>query len=153
MGAKKLVFSGEIGNELVEKVWKGNWSELILCSEGGCIYADRAVCDYLLKHEKKVIGVGAIMSAATPIIVCGSPAVCSSEVTFMAHFSSAQDTGGRAHEMKNHAEELDRWDKWSLELLSQRTGTSKEQWKDLMEQECHFGAKVALELGLIDEIL
>ena len=134
-------------------MYKTGWSELVLFSDGGCIYAANAVCDYLLAHEKKVIAVGQCMSAATAIIACGSPAVCSPGTVFMVHPPHAQDIGGRAHEVKNHAVELDRWEKWYMELLSERTGTTVDQWKDLMEQEAHFGAKVALELGLVDEVL
>ena len=129
---KRIIHSGEIDNSLVEKVYKPGWSELVLCSEGGCIYCARAVVDYLLAHDKKVIGIGQI---------------------YMAHFSSADGAAGGAHEMRNHAEELTRWNTWSLELLELRTGTSQDQWVDLMEKEVHFGAKVALELGLVDEIM
>ena len=150
---KRLIHSGEVNDFLVEKVYKPGWSELVLFSDGGCIYAASAVCDYLLTHEKKVIGVGQIMSAATAIIACGSPALCSPNTVFMVHSPHCQDIGGRAHEVKNHALELDRWERWYLELLETRTGTSQDQWKDLMTEETHFGAKVALELGLVDEIL
>ena len=135
------------------QVWKGGWSEIVLCSDGGCVYCMRAVCDYLLAHDKKVIGVGHIMSSATAILACGSPAVCSPSCRFMVHKSHLDNASGGIAEMKNNAEELRIESDWYFDLLEQRTKVTQEVWRDLCHEESCFGAKTALELGLVDEIL
>ena len=150
---KKLVYSGEIGNELVKAVWAGNWTELVLCSEGGDTDCCRAICDYLLSHEKRILVTGKCMSAATAIVACGNPAIATPSTRFMVHKSNIESVSGTAREMVNHGEELKLWDEWYVNLLEQRTKASSEQWRELCSEETCFGSKVALELGLVDEVL
>jgi ATP-dependent protease ClpP protease subunit len=150
---KKLVFSGEINNDLVEKVYRGGWSELILCSDGGCTYCMRAICDYLLKHDKKVMVVGQCMSSATAIVACGAPAVCSENCRFLVHKTHLDGASGGIPEMKNNAEELRIEEEWYFDLLEQRTKTTQDVWRELCSEESCFGSKLALELGLVDEII
>ena len=153
MAAKKLVFAGEINSTLVEKVWRGNWSELILCSDGGCTYCMRAICDYLLDKEKKVIGVGQIMSSATAILACGTPALCSPNCRFLVHASDLSEASGGIQEMRNNAEELKVEENWYLDVLEARTNLSRLEWKDLIREETVFSAAMAKTIGLVDAIL
>jgi ATP-dependent protease ClpP protease subunit len=150
--AKKLVYAGEVGSELVQKVLRGGWTELILCSDGGCIYCARAICDYLLATEKKVLVTGQCMSAATAIAACGNPCIATTSTRFMVHPGGAEGATGGEKEMRNHAEELKVWNDWYIELLARRTKEGEEVWRDLFREESCFGARIALELGLIDGI-
>ena len=150
---KRLVYSGEINGELVQRVLKGGWSELVLCSDGGCTYCMRAICDYLLTHEKKVLVTGQCMSSATAIVACGSPAVCTESCRFLVHKSHLDGASGGIPEMKNNAEELRIEEEWYFDLLAKRTGTPDITWRELCMEESCFGATVALELGLVDKIV
>jgi ATP-dependent protease ClpP protease subunit len=151
--AKKILHAGEINHDLVEKVYKGGWSELVLLSDGGCTYCMRAICDHLLSHDKRVLVVGQCMSSATAIVACGAPAVCSENCRFLVHKTHMVEASGGIQEMKNNAEELRIESEWYFELLERRTKTTQEVWRDLCREETCFGATVALELGLVDEIV
>lgn len=113
----------------------------------------RAICDYLLSHEKKVIAVGQCMSAATAIIACGSPALCSPSTRFMVHRTSLSEASDGVREMVNNAEELRIESNWYFDILEARTKTHREQWEDLCREETIFGADLAKTLGLVDGIL
>lgn len=149
---KKLVWAGDVDNELVGKVWKGGWSKLILCSDGGCIYSARAVCDYLLANPKPVLATGRCFSAATAICVAAETCLATPGTRFMVHEPSVDSTSGGARQMKNEAEEMRVWLDWYLGLLADRTHTDRRAWHDLVRAETYLSAAAARDVGLIDGV-
>lgn len=150
---KHLIFSGDIDNSLVQQVYQGGWSKLILCSEGGDIYCCRAICDYLARNERKVHVVGKCFSAATAIAVSGSSCTASPGCRFMLHKPHSTGVEGGSHVLKNEKDELDVWTSWYLDLLEARTKTSRADWEDLLAAETYLSASAALDAGLIDKIV
>jgi ATP-dependent protease ClpP protease subunit len=71
----------------------------------------------------------------------------------MVHKTTVTGASGGQQEMKNEAEELRVEADWYFSLLEARTKTTRAQWEDLCKVETCFGAQVALDLGLVDEIL
>jgi len=149
---KYLVFSGDIDDSLVQQVYKGEWSKLILCSDGGDIYCTRAICDYLAKNERKVYVIGKCFSAATAIAVSGSRCVASPGCRFMVHKPHSTGVEGGSHVLKNEKEELDVWTAWYLNLLEARTKTTRADWEDLIAAETYLSASAALDAGIVDKI-
>jgi len=151
--SKSLIWSGDVDDALVRLVYKGNWTKLVLCSEGGDIYAARAICDYLLKRgNKEVLVTGKCFSSATAIAISGSHCSSTPGTRFMVHKPHTTGVEGGVSVLKNETKELDEWLDWYVDLLVTRTNLSESDWMDLLEAETYMGAPAALDAGLIDKI-
>jgi len=147
------VWSGDIDDGLVSLVYKGGWSKLVLCSEGGDIYAARAICDYLGRVERHVVVTGKCFSSATAVAVAATSCVATPGCRFLLHTPSALGVEGGSKVLKNETHELDVWLTWYKDLLCERTKLSREDWTDLLEAETYMSATAALDAGLVDGIL
>lgn len=147
------MWSGDIDDGLVSLVYKGGWSKLVLCSEGGDIYAARAICDYLARHERHVIVTGKCFSAAPAVAIAATSCVATPGCRFMVHKPHCTGVEGGPHVLKNETEELNVWLTWYLDLLTERTKLSREDWSDLLDAETYMSATAALDAGLVDGIL
>ncbi len=152
MATRKLVWAGEIDDELVAKVYRGGWSSLTLCSYGGDIYAARAIVDYLLRRPKPVLVTGACFSAAIAIAVAGEVCYATPGTKFMVHPPSIEHINGLSRHLGNEAKELDEWLAWYLSLLADRTDADRQTWKEMLEADTYFGVLIAQELGLVDGV-
>lgn len=152
MSGRQLVWAGDVDDELVWRVYAGGWSRLVLCSEGGDLYAARAVSDYLLAHPKPVLVTGRCFSAATAVAVSASWCRATPGTRFLVHRPCASDLGsGEMEELAREKDELTVWYKWYLQLLAERTCAPRATWEDLAGDETYFGVAAALKLGLVDE--
>lgn len=149
---KRITHSGDVDDDLVVKVYSGGWERMTLCSEGGDLYAARAISDYLLIHPKPVLVTGKCFSAAIAVAVSASCCRATPGTRFMAHRPSITGLSGQAAEIAKEKDELTVWYKWFLQLLADRTDTPLEEWKDLADDETYFGIQAALKLGVVDEV-
>lgn len=152
MATRKLVWAGDVEDELVAKVYKGGWSTLVLSSEGGDLYACRAIVDYLTKHEKPILVTGKCFSCATAIAVAASKCEATPGTRFMVHRPHIMGLNGESDVIAREKHELDTWLKWYLDLLVRRTHTPKETWEDLVQDETYLSSRAALDIGLVDSI-
>jgi len=150
--AKTLVWSGELDDALVQRVYQGGWTKLVLCSEGGDIYCARAICDYLRTRPREILVTGKCFSAATAIAVAGSHCSATPGTRFMVHKPYTTGVEGGSHVLQNEKAELDVWLAWYSDLLVERTKLARNDWEDLLVAETYMSVAGALDVGLIDEV-
>ena len=128
---------------------------MIINSEGGCVYEMLAIVDYMksLQVPVNTICRGKAFSAAAVILANGTgDRYASKHSTIMFHQSSAWLQGKQADVRASihHVAEID---KMSNLLLSERSTLSPEEWEQVQKTDYWLTADKALEIKVIDQIL
>lgn len=149
MASKQLLLFEEITPATAGKIYKGGYTEIVLCTDGGDTDACRAICEYLLRHPKRLFVSGRCQSAGVMIAAAANETVLYPGVEWLHHRASSVCEGNRG-DMMEWVKFLDRHDAWSSEFLEQRTGRPAADWTADSIAERTFTNVEALEWGLAD---
>lgn len=132
----------------------GDDLEVIINSGGGEVYAGSeiytALKDYSGKVTVKIVGIAA--SAASVIAMAGDKVLISPTAQLMIHNASTRSNGDyRDHQFTSDF--LRNWDKSIANAYMLKTGMSREELLELMDQETWLTAQQALEKKFVDEIM
>ena len=126
-------------------------------STGGDLYQSFALIDVMRnsKHPIRIVGLGAVMSAAFLIFVSGSKGYrfASRHTSFMCHqFSESMDN--KYHDLKASMKESDSCNKRMVQILRDSTGLSvtKIKSKLLPASDVYLTAEEMVELGIADHL-
>ena len=118
-----------------------------LCTEGGDFYIGLAIYDLLKPYSPTIKCVGCVMSAGTIILQAAGKAVSAPSCQFMIHYG--EDSNSSAGEAAHNRRML----KLMVDMMMDKVKVTRRTVKSWFNKETYFGAKKALEVGLIDEIL
>ena len=168
--AGMYVFMAEVTDETIKPIieWilvenhvvKKKKKELLLmiCSEGGSVEDAFALIDVMRNsyHPIRVIGVGAVMSAAFMIFAAGTHGqrYAGRNTSFMCHQYSDNLTG-KHHDLKATMKDGETMNTRMVQVLKDATGLapSKIKSKLLPASDVYLTAEEVLELGIADHIL
>jgi ATP-dependent protease ClpP protease subunit len=152
MAVRKLLLCEEISGETVKKVYSGQYSQVVLCTEGGDVEACRAICEFLLRHPKLITVTGRCQSAGVLIAAAGQEVLAYPGTEWLHHEASGE-CEGTATDMRGYAEFLTRHDAWANAFLEERTGRLACDWAADASKETVFTNAEALDWGLLDREL
>jgi len=122
---------------------------------GGNCYDGLALYDALVHSpcEITTIGMGAIMSMGTILILAGDVRAAYPNTSFMWHTVSG-GIGGKMFELDTDAAETKRLVNRLLDVYDERSNKRKPFWAKWIKHEDRYGdAELALELGFIHKII
>jgi ATP-dependent protease ClpP protease subunit len=152
VASKRLLLFEEVTPETGRKVYAGGYSEIVLCTEGGDVEVCRAICEYLIRHRKRITVTGRCQSAGVLIAAAGQETQAYPGVEWLHHECSGE-IEGRPHVVRAHAEFMRRADEWANRFLGERTGRPAARWREDALRETVFTNEEALEWGLLDREL
>jgi ATP-dependent Clp protease protease subunit len=127
-------------------------------SYGGDLYQAFALIDVMKESKRpiKVIGIGAVMSAAFLIFACGTKGMreAGKNASFMCHqYSDAFD--GKHHDLKATMAEGDRCNKQMIDVLCEASGLTETKIKSklLPATDVYLSPQQVLDLGIADTII
>jgi ATP-dependent protease ClpP protease subunit len=125
--------------------------ELRVNSLGGDLNDALVIHDILKLHPAKVTTkiLGATASSGTVIAMAGDEILMSENALFLVHNASTMAMGN-ASEMRETAENLDKWDDRIINIYKKKTGKRKSQIESLMKEEKWIDASEAKEFGFIN---
>lgn len=131
---------------------------LYINSTGGDLYEALALIDVMQssKHPIRVIGIGAVMSAAFLIFASGTKGerFATKNTSFMCHqFTSGMDA--KYHDLKAEMKETELLNTKMIEILRSATGltTAKIKNKLLPASDVYLNSQEVLDFGVADHIL
>jgi ATP-dependent Clp endopeptidase proteolytic subunit ClpP len=140
-------------NELIDEA-DGDDLEVEINSGGGSVFAGSEIYTALKSYKGnvtvKIVGLAA--SAASVIAMAGKKIMMSPTGQLMIHNSSTW-TEGDYREMQHTAEVLKTINETIANAYRLKTGKTKEELLELMDNETWMSANKALELNFIDEIM
>ena len=126
-------------------------------SFGGCVYSMFLIINAFLSSGmiSNTITNGIAASAGSAIASCGHKRYCVSTGTFMLHQPRAGFDTTRAVDVENIANAMKRTNETMAGLYSDfsTTGTTKEEFLTIMQNDTYLAPKEVQKLGLIDEII
>lgn len=128
--------------------------EIHMCSYGGDPYAMLRLYDQILTCpcQVKFYGSGAIMSAATWIMVACDERYLYPNTTVMVHDGS-DGWEGRHTDGQIMAAEMRRLQDLLYDIYAQNTRMPKSFWQDVCQRDLYLTAQEAVVLGLADKII
>lgn len=125
-------------------------------SYGGMIYDAFAMHDFLIEQRNKGVKVntkvrGIAASAATFVTLAGDEAEMSENSIFMIHNASGA-IWGNVDDIERYAATMRKLNNQIVDLYAKRTGMSKEEIGNMMDEETHLTAEEAKEKGFIDKV-
>lgn len=133
---------------------------VVINSPGGSVLDMIAICDAmnLIQKTNKIttVGLGMVMSAAVPIIACGSLGHrwCGKNTRFMLHQMRGGMFGSK-FDFENHMEQMKVLDKIYFDYLLQKTKIDQKYVDKISkaDEEFYLSAQEALDLGIVDHII
>lgn len=134
--------------------YKGKNLTVWIDSYGGNVFAAAGIYNALKEHKGGVTVKidGKAMSAATVIAMAGDKVLMSPTAMFMVH-NPLTYAAGYASDLRKAADVLDSVKESIVNAYQIKTGLSRKQISDLMDNETYMSAKLAQEKGFIDEIM
>jgi ATP-dependent Clp endopeptidase proteolytic subunit ClpP len=128
--------------------------EIHMNSYGGDPYAMLRLYDEILSCpcQIKFFGGGAIMSAATWIMVVCDERYLYPHATIMVHDGS-EEYGGKHTDVQITAAEMMRLQDLLYDIYTANSRMTKEFWQDVCQRDLYLSASEAVSLGLADKIL
>lgn len=124
-----------------------------LNSNGGDVFQGIEIYNYLKDHPSnitvEVTGVAA--SAATFIVAGADEAIMNTGTSFMIHEASSFAWGNKA-DLKKTLNALETIDDSIIAIYTEKTGQSKEQLNDWMEEEKWFTAEETVKYGFANSV-
>jgi ATP-dependent protease ClpP protease subunit len=128
-------------------------AKLILCSAGGDMYIMTAAIDFLLANPTPIHATGQCMSAAVPILACGSGRTASPMTRLMVHPGKILMEAERGlRDIRSEHGELRRLEKLYADVLGAATQKPAGWWAGKGRQTMYFSAAEAAAWGVIDEV-
>lgn len=124
-------------------------------SPGGSIYDAMAIVGRLKASNCNIIteGYGHMMSAAALILACGHRRRVSKYAWFMVHEMS-YEIYGKHSDIKDAVRQSDKEQFQWAQAMSECTGTSAEEWLELVERkETYLTAEKCVEFNIADEVI
>lgn len=157
---KPLIWTDDISGDLCAKMLKASMRghrALILNSRGGECDHMCAILDLMEAGGWSVLATGSIMSAAVPILAAGEKGERAATPTtrFMLHLPRVWSFGAAtSDELTTESDELRALETLYCGVLGKRTKRPAKFWLEKIrtKKDWYFGAKEALELGLIDSV-
>lgn len=150
-----MIWCGPINEKFLWKLLAAQEStdhHLFLCSEGGDTDPMLSAGDVMAWNKWGVTATGCVMSAAIYILAAGTERAATENTRFMIHCPWMQDLTGNSEEIARQKAELDRYTKLYFAMLGRQTKHRSKWWKDRASEDWFFGAKEALQYGLIHTI-
>jgi len=132
---------------------KAKTIHLRINSPGGSVFDAEAMRTAIKQHPANVIAHvdGYAASAATGIAIAANEVEISDGAMFMIHNAWGW-ASGRAEELRDYADLLDKVDSSIVAAYVKKTGKDEEQVRDWMDKETWFTAAEALTHGFVDKI-
>lgn len=123
-------------------------------STGGSVYEALAIVGRLTASHCQITteGYGAIMSAATLILACGSKRRISQYTTFMHHESSYY-LGGKHSEVREEIEQMEREEQLWAQWMEKFSALDAESWlKRARKKNWYLTAEECAKYKIVDEV-
>jgi len=128
---------------------------LVIMSEGGDVYSMLGLIDVIHSLPVKVNthGIGAVMSAAAIILICGTGRrTTTKHSTIMLHEGTI-DNSGKATDIRSGINYLTQIEQLILELVTSHSNKNQKYWEEILKFDTYFTPEEALKIGLIDKII
>jgi ATP-dependent Clp protease protease subunit len=124
-------------------------------SEGGSMYDALAIIGRIKASKCKIVteAYGAVMSAATMILVAGAKRRMSS-ISWVMHHEASYGAEGTVEQMKHLAAQMAREEQLWAETMERFSDTPKDFWltQGKLGKDLFLNAEECLTLGVIDEV-
>ncbi len=134
--------------------YKGRDITVWINSNGGDVHAASQIYTALKEHQGKVTVKidGTAISAASVIAMAGDEVLMSPTSVMMIH-NPWTWVDGDARDMRHMADVLDEVKQTIINAYQMKTGLSRQEISDMMDEETWMGAKKAMEKGFADGML
>lgn len=128
---------------------------LVINSEGGCLYEMLGIVDYINSLPVKVNTIcrGKAFSAAAVILALGTGTRYASKHSSIMFHQASSWLQGKQTDIKANIHHVDHIDSETNKLLSGATGMDAEEWEQKQRTDFWLSSDKALKLKVIDEIL
>ena len=146
-----------IVEKCISQLGDGEELEIDLNSPGGYCSAGSEIYTMLKQasqngHKVIVNVIGEACSAAT-VLMCGADVVNGSPVSVYMFHNASSSAKGKARDMRSAMECLEQIDDTIVNAYELKTGHSREELHDLIDQETWMSVNRAQEYGFVDNIL
>lgn len=142
--------------DITDKLNEANGEDIVLNinSNGGAAVAGFEIYTLLKSYEGKVIAriVGAAMSAASIIACAADECLISDAAIFMIHNTRCYAEGDY-RDMEQEADALKQYNEAIINVYEKRTGKTREELQELMDNNTYMSPKRAIELGFVDDYM
>lgn len=128
--------------------------EVYINSNGGVCTAGFEIYTILKEYSGKVTAkiIGAAMSAASVIACAADKCLISDAGIFMIHNTQSYAEGDY-RDMETEADALKQFNEAIVNVYEKKTGKSREELADLMDNNTYMAAEKAIELGFVDDYM
>ncbi len=142
--------------DITDKLNEANGEDIMLNinSNGGVAVAGFEIYTLLKSYEGKVTAriVGAAMSAASIIACAADECLISDAAIFMIHNTQCYAEGDY-RDMEQEADALKQYNEAIINVYEKRTGKTREELQELMDNNTYMSPKRAIELGFVDDYM
>lgn len=138
--------------QALEELPAGDRLEVKINSGGGDVYAGQEIYNIFRERNDVDIEVESLAASAASVIAMAGPSKISPVGMVMIHDVSVSCAGGNHADLEKMADTLKAFDEALSTAYVEKTGKSKEEILNLMDNETWLTANKAVELGFIDEI-
>lgn len=132
----------------------GDDIEVYINSNGGVCTAGFEIYTLLKEYSGKVTAkiIGAAMSAASIIACAADKCLISDAGIYMIHNTQSYAEGDY-RDMETEADALKQFNEAIVNVYEKKTGKSREELADLMDNNTYMAAERAIELGFVDDYM
>lgn len=132
----------------------GDDIEVYINSNGGVCTAGFEIYTLLKEYSGKVTAkiIGAAMSAASVIACAADKCLISDAGIYMIHNTQSYAEGDY-RDMETEADALKQFNEAIVNVYEKKTGKSREELADLMDNNTYMAAEKAIELGFVDDYM
>lgn len=151
MGWQDLTCPADIQRALEEA--NGESVTLLVNSPGGSVIVGTEIYSMLRRYQGETSALVQGMSASSSTVaMTGCKRIVAEPGAILCYHNPAADGGGTAEDHRSTALSLDNVKESILNVYMTRTGKSREEISDLMDQDLLISPQQALEYGLIDAV-
>jgi ATP-dependent Clp protease protease subunit len=151
------------GDEVTPKEFKNELNQGVgdirvwINSPGGDVFAASEIYTALKKYSKDsgkvIVEIDALAASAASVIAMAGDIVRMSPTAYLMIHNPWMMTIGNSEEMRITARQLDEIKEGVINAYQLKTGLSREEISQMMDEETYINAVKAVELGFADEIL